>query len=220
MGLADTVSEIFTKVKVARALRAYASGKKDVEDVIALEDNRLILLDGIETYPFMTDAWGNLIAGLLDIHGPAVLSTHRQAYKRTGREHAQEIADVLPRDQLMKLIQLWADIGFVETVHSFEILSDDGERSVDPDNVLTALQEDDTGIRIRVGDTFSAKSVRDVGADVDYPVCILEPAYTAGALEVWIDRHITFEETKCEALGDDHCEWVFRFSDATDEDRA
>ena len=194
-------------------IRKYANKKINIKDCIKVEKGRIWFMGGIDCVLMTVDSWGGLIKGLLKIHGPAILSTMREAYKKNGFEEMNAGKKIVPREKLGALFDMWIETGFVGKILNIKIGRDEELKEV-PD-MNSAFQEllrskDINKLIVRVKDSFSVRALKSVKLKTNFPACIIEPSHTCGALEALVGGRWFVEETFCQAKGDRFCEWMFR----------
>lgn len=202
-------------LKTIKYIRNYTDGKIDIDDCIRVENGRIWFMGGIDCVLMTTDSWGELIKGLLEIHGPAIISTMKMAYKKCGFREMKDGKKIVPKDKLDILFKIWIDTGFVGEILEIKVGKDDNlERVENLHEAFIRLFEDKeiNKLVVRVKDSFSVRALREIKLKTDFPACIVEPSHTCGALEAIFGGKWEVEETMCQAKGDKFCEWVFKKS--------
>jgi predicted hydrocarbon binding protein len=199
---------LFEKLKSGMQLKAYVEGKVKAIDCLKFEEGRLKLFE-IDSCILFLKSWGLLMKGLIDMHGPAIITTMKEAHKKDGIEEMNEIKRIVPKEKLGKIFSLWMDLGWVEKVLEAKIGRDENLRDISIEKAFSEIREDDNKLIVRVKGSASSRAMKFVMKKSKFPACVYEPSYVAGAIEAFTGRKCEVEETKCEAKGDKYCEWVF-----------
>jgi predicted hydrocarbon binding protein len=201
--------KVLEAIEAALLLKKYADGKIKAIELLKLKENRLYLA-GMDACIQPVRDFGLLIKGLVKIHGPAVLTTMKMAYKEAGIATMREIKKILPREKWGKILQLWIELGYVGQLIEVKVGRDESLREIPSlEGAFLYIKDNDNKICVKVKNTFSCRAIKSVMKKTAFPVCIYEPSYTAGVIEAALGRKCEVEEMKCEAKGDKYCEWVF-----------
>lgn len=199
--------------KVKETAKKWAEGEIEPEELLKYEDGKLLMFQGMDVVPLPARAFGELIKGVVEEYGPTFLQPLRKAYANAGRRDGKDVQGAMPEERLGMLYAAWGASGWTGGEGTIEVGTREEMREVELGNMIGEIQEDDTRVRIEFDNTFSSRAVLEADLETDFPVCLFEPYYIAGSLEVWLDRKIETEETHCRAMGDDTCVYVFHLGD-------
>lgn len=197
---------------VRRDIKKYAAGEVEEKDLIHLEDNGMEVLS-LPAAPTSVDMWGVILTGLIEKYGPSVVRPMRNQYKKVGHEHGKLTNMVLDDEEKPYLVYLWVNFGYVDLAKA-QVGNEEEKREIGFTDVPKDVKADDDFIILHAEDSVESRGIEKVGGDLDYGVCIFEPAYGLGIYEKWFDREVELKEVTCQAKGDDYCTWVYCFDGA------
>lgn len=178
-------------IKLARNIKKFAKGKLKEEEMLKLEKDRIWILGGIDAVPFPALIWGNFLVEMTKIYGAAILGTIELAAKEAGIKVGKSALKVLKPEEAWKIDELMNYVGWGQ---------------------ITKTEKKENEIRIFMSKSFDSRSVKLVTEKFEWPACAIERGYIAGLLEVIHSKKCEVEEVRCQAMGDEICEFVFRFS--------
>jgi predicted hydrocarbon binding protein len=199
-------------MKTARFMKRYADGKLKIEDCLKIEKGKLLFMGGINCILLPIKDWGFIEKGIMEIHGPAVVSTMKMANKKAGYIDMNAMKKIFPKEKLFNLLKMYIEVGYVEKIIEIKIGNGDNLRETTIEKGFVDFNEKtDNKLIIKAKDSISSRSIKSVTKKVKYPVCFFEPSYLMGAFEAAFNKKCDVTETKCEGKGDSYCEWVFDF---------
>ncbi|MEM5882090.1 MAG: V4R domain-containing protein [Candidatus Aenigmatarchaeota archaeon] len=204
--------EKFNQIKAAMLLKKLANDEISTEELVRFNKKEgIIIFDIIKCMPLKETGLGLLIKGLIDLHGPGVIRTMRMAFKSDGYNDAKEALKIVGKEKAYKLINFWTELGYIEKLVEIKVGKNGDLKNTElNENFYKEFVESGYNtIIVRVKGSFSSLGYKAVAGKSNFPICVIEPAYIAGFIEATFDRRCDVDETKCEATGDDYCEYVF-----------
>lgn len=177
-------------IKLARNLRKFAKGELEEGEILRFEKDRVWILGGIDAVPFPALIWGNFLVETTKIYGAAILGTIELAAKEAGFKVGKNALKVLRPEDAWKVDELMNYVGWGQIVK---------------------MEEKEDRIRIFMSESFDSRSIRSVKERFEWPACAIERGYIAGLLEAIRNKKCEVEEVRCQAKGDEICEFVFKF---------
>ncbi len=203
----DAARDTVSPEQVDDMLRDYVSQHPSADEMLELGSDGLELM-GVPTFPFLIEAWGSIITGLMDTLGQSAIRSGHDTYRELGIRHGTAVSDCSP-EEYSRLITLWEHVGY----YTIDEITVDGT-SVTVQELLEHLDNETAPtFSIQITDSMTARGLREHRRTTVYPACIFESAYLEGVFAARHPRDISVTEKTCQARGDNHCTWQYHVTD-------
>jgi len=167
-------------------------GGLELKDTLKITSNKVYFL-GIEGTAFPTKEYGTGLIKLKEKFGDGILQGFKEGSRKGGRELANHL----------KIENLEEAKFFIETLGRLGY------------GKIIEFKEESEKIIIRIKDSWTSRALKYNNYTTKFPTCYIELGLFQGILEGALKKEVESEEVKCQAKGDEYCEFLFELKGET-----